>query len=104
VRHRSLRTHGVAHRAPDHGAEDLYYVLEGAGETIVDGCRFEWSRGDILVLPSWALHEHANLSSREPAVLFSIQDRPVVEALGLYKEEAVDRNDGHQAVTSTVKV
>src|ERR1041385_6774267 len=50
----------------------VYYVVEGAGETIIDGIRFAWDKGDIMVLPSWALHEHAN-HSREDAVLFSIQ-------------------------------
>jgi ferredoxin-NADP reductase len=48
-------------------------------------------KGDILALPSWALHEHANLSARDDAVLFSIQDRPVLEALGLYREETLRR-------------
>ena len=52
------------------------------------------------MLPSWALHEHANTSSRD-AVLFSIQDRPVLEALGLYREAAYTDNGGHQAVTGT---
>ena len=47
--------------------------------------------------PSWALHEHANLSARDAAVLFSIQDRPVLEALGLYREEGSADNYGHQA-------
>jgi gentisate 1,2-dioxygenase len=90
-------------RAHHHTGSAVYYVAEAEGETIVVGCRFEWSRGDILALPSWALHEHANLSSREPVVLFSIPARPIVEALGVYKEEAVDKNDGHQAGTSPFK-
>jgi gentisate 1,2-dioxygenase len=50
-----------------------------------------------------ALHEHANLSDRDPAILFSIQDRPVLEALGLYREEMLADNDGHQKVMSTFK-
>jgi gentisate 1,2-dioxygenase len=87
-----------AHR---HTGSAVYYVVEGEGETIIDGRRFAWGKGDILVLPSWALHEHANLSAREAAVLFSIQDRPVLEALGLYQEAAYADNGGHQAVTST---
>src|SRR5262245_56339877 len=86
-----------AHR---HTGSAVYYVVRGAGETIIDGRRFAWGRGDIVVLPSWALHEHANLSTREPAVLFSIQDRPVLEALGLYREEALADDGGHQTVTS----
>ena len=79
----------------------VYYVVQGGGETIIDGCRFAWAKGDIITLPAWALHEHANLSPHEPAVLFSIQDRPVLEALGLYREEALTDNGGHQRVTST---
>jgi gentisate 1,2-dioxygenase len=79
----------------------VYYVAQGTGETIIDGCRFAWGKGDIIALPSWALHEHANLSPRDPAVLFSIQDRPVFEALGLYREEALADGGGHQLVTST---
>jgi len=71
-----------------HTGSAVYYVVRGTGETIIDGRRFAWGTGDILALPSWALHQHANLSPREPAVLFSIQDRPVLEALGLYREEA----------------
>jgi len=58
-------------------------------------------KGDIITLRSWALHEHANLSARDAAILFSIQDRPVLEALGLYREEGSADNDGHQAVTSS---
>jgi gentisate 1,2-dioxygenase len=88
-------------RAHRHTGSAVYYVVEGAGETIIDGRRFAWGKGDILVLPSWALHEHANISSSDDAILFSIQDRPVLEALGLYQEEPLTDDDGHQVVTST---
>jgi gentisate 1,2-dioxygenase len=88
----------TAHR---HTGSAVYHVVQGDGETIVDGCRFAWGKGDVIALPSWALHEHANLSPTEPAVLFSIQDRPVLDALGLYREEALADGGGHQAVTST---
>jgi gentisate 1,2-dioxygenase len=49
------------------------------------------------------LHEHANSSSRDAAILFSIQDRPVLEALGLYREEALTDNGGHQKAVSAFK-
>jgi gentisate 1,2-dioxygenase len=88
-------------RAHRHTGSAVYYVVQGAGETIIDGCRFGRDQGDIIALPSWALHEHANRSTRDDAVLFSIQDRPVLQALGLYREEVFVENDGHQAVTST---
>ena len=68
-------------RAHRHTGSAVYYVVQGNGETIIDGRRFAWGKGDIIALPSWALHGHANLSSRDAAVLFSIQDRPVLDAL-----------------------
>jgi gentisate 1,2-dioxygenase len=92
---------GARLKAHRHTGSAVYYVVAGTGESIIDGRRFAWGAGDILALPSWALHEHANGSDGEPAVLFSIQDRPVLEALGLYREEVLAENGGHQVVTST---
>jgi len=90
--------HTKAHR---HTGSAVYHVERGEGFTIIDGQRFSWSKGDIIALPPWGLHEHANTSSSADAVLFSIQDIPVLQALGLYYEEALSENGGHQKVTST---
>jgi gentisate 1,2-dioxygenase len=90
--------HTKAHR---HTGSAVYHVVRGEGMTIIDGQRFSWSKGDIIALPPWALHEHANSSTNEDAVLFSIQDVPVLQALGLYYEETLTDNGGHQEVTST---
>ena len=64
----------------------VFHVVRGAGRTLIDGQPFDWSKGDIIALPSWALHAHENTGS-EDAILFCISDRPVIEALGLYREE-----------------
>jgi gentisate 1,2-dioxygenase len=92
---------GARLRAHRHTGSAVYYVVEGTGETVIDGVRLAWGRGDVITLPSWALHEHANSSAREAAILFSIQDRPVLERLGLYRQEALAEGEGHQKVTST---
>lgn len=63
----------------------IYVVLHGAGRTVIDGQRFDWTKGDIFVAPSWSVVDHEAL---EPADLFSISDRPILEALDLYKEES----------------
>ncbi len=89
-----------AHR---HTGSAVYHVVKGQGSTIIDGQRFIWGKGDIIALPPWAVHEHANASKSEDAVLFSIQDSPVFHALGLYYEEALSENGGHQEVTSAFK-
>jgi gentisate 1,2-dioxygenase len=89
--------HTCAHR---HTGSAVYHVVRGKGMTVIDERMFNWDKGDIIALPPWALHEHANTSS-EDAVLFSIQDIPVLQALGLYYEEALTENGGHQHVTSS---
>jgi gentisate 1,2-dioxygenase len=87
-------------RAHRHTGSAVYYVERGNGETIIDGQRFVWGKGDVLVLPPWALNEHHNTSNSEDAILFSIQDTPVLEKLGLDKHETFDEDGGHQKVTS----
>ena len=94
---------GERTKAHRHTGSAVYYVVNGAGATIIDGQRFPWTKGDIVALPPWALHEHANASGTADAVLFSIQDIPVLNALGLYYEEPLNENGGHQNVASTFK-
>jgi gentisate 1,2-dioxygenase len=79
----------------------VYYVERGRGETIIDGVRFEWGKGDVMVMPSWALREHHNTSASEDAILFSISDTPVLEKLGLDRSAAYEENGGHQAIERT---
>jgi gentisate 1,2-dioxygenase len=79
----------------------VYYVAEGEGTTIVDGQAFEWSKGCIFVVPSWAVSEHASGSQSHDAVLFSMNDAPVLRKMDLYREEPFSDNGGHQHVTST---
>jgi len=92
--------HTKAHR---HTGSAVYHVVSGAGFSVIDGQCFNWSKGDIFALPPWALHEHANSSASADAVLFSIQDLPVLKALGVYYEEELKENGGHQEVTSTFR-
>jgi gentisate 1,2-dioxygenase len=76
----------------------VYQVYKGEGYSVIDGQRFDWNEGDFFVVPPWAWHEHANDSGKE-AVLFSIQDIPVLKDLALYREEPYTENAGHQSIT-----
>jgi len=78
---------GVHMRAHRHTSSVVYFVVRGRGYSLVNGKRFDWKERDFLALPNWAWHEHVNESSEE-AILFSVQDRPVLDALGLYREES----------------
>ncbi len=73
----------------------IYVVYAGSGASVIDGMRFEWATGDIFVAPSWSKVEH---EAMETSTLFAVTDRPIVEALGLYREEFFD---SAQLVTGT---
>lgn len=88
--------HTKAHR---HTGCAIYQVAKGSGYSIIGGKRFDWTERDIFCVPSWAFHEHANASGSDDACLFSFHDLPVMNALGLYREEALAEGDGHQPVT-----
>lgn len=74
---------GQAHR---HNSQAVYYVFRGAGVSVVDGERFEWGKGDYLDVPMWSEHRHENPSG-DDALLFCFNDRPAMQALGLYETQ-----------------
>jgi gentisate 1,2-dioxygenase len=69
-----------------HTSTAIYHVCKGQGRTRVGERYLEWQKGDSLVIPLWQWHAHENLGHDE-AVLFSINDRPIMESLHLYREE-----------------
>lgn len=69
-----------------HNSSAVYHVVQGRGATVIEGRRFEWEAGDFLVVPPWSRHQFEN-DGGEEALLFSVHDTPVLEALGLYREE-----------------
>jgi gentisate 1,2-dioxygenase len=89
--------HTLAHR---HTGSFLYQVAKGQGYSVIGGRRFDWQERDIFCVPSWAWHEHANLSATEDACLFCFSDLPVMRALHLYREQPLQDNGGRQRVTS----
>jgi gentisate 1,2-dioxygenase len=74
-----------------HTSTAIYHVFKGRGRTAVGETYLEWEKGDSFVIPLWQWHSHENSSDQE-AVLFSINDRPVIETLQLYREEFAGSN------------
>jgi len=62
-------------------------AVRGRGATIVGGQRLEWETGDCLAIPHWTWVEHENGSAAEPAFLFTAEDVPILDMLGIYREE-----------------
>lgn len=78
---------GKITKAHRHTSTSLYHVFRGRGRTVIGEGGLEWEKGDSFTVPLWQRHYHENLSGDE-AVLFSINDRPIMEKLDLYREES----------------
>jgi len=61
-------------------------LVEGRVRATVGGESFELGPRDLLALPGWT---EVRLEALEESVLFAFSDRPVHEALGLWREERV---------------
>ena len=66
----------------------IFVAVEGRGRTRI-GPDFvvEWQPRDIFVVPSWKPVTH---EAADESVLFSFSDRPIQEALHLFREERRD--------------
>ena len=91
---------GERTRAHRHTGSAVYEVAKGRGWSVIGGRRFEWQERDIFCVPSWVFHEHANASDSEEACLFQFNDSPVMEKLGLYREQAFGENEGRQRLAA----
>ncbi|MCY4441188.1 MAG: cupin domain-containing protein [Deltaproteobacteria bacterium] len=73
-----------------HTGTTHYHAVQGQGVTIVDRdepIELEWDVNDAFTLPPWRWHQFRNASDTEPAILFSVTDRPMLEMTGLDREE-----------------
>ena len=61
------------------------FVLEGIGYSTVNGVRYDWKKGDLIVLPiqpGGCEHQHFNLREGEPCRWMAFVYRPLKDALG----------------------
>lgn len=65
-------------------AGTVFNVIEGGVTVVTQEKTFEVGPNDVFVIPSWAPHQ---FKTSEDTVLFSFSDRPVQEALGLWREQ-----------------
>jgi 1-hydroxy-2-naphthoate dioxygenase len=77
---------GFTGRPHRQSSSAIYHVVQGSGTTVVGGTELRWNERDNFCIPNWMPHHHVNTGS-EPAILFSASDRPVLEYLGLYRED-----------------
>ncbi len=84
----TIRPPDIADRPHRHTAAAINYFFAGSGDSIVEGKRYAWKAGDLmLTAPGWAIHRHA--SHGEAVYELTIQDSPLHIAMGslLWQED-----------------
>lgn len=59
-----------------HQGGRVHYVLEGRGYTILDDKRYDWEKGDLILLPvkvGGCIFQHFNADPKEPAELIATE-------------------------------
>lgn len=68
-----------------HQNEAAFYILEGAGYEIHDGQRYDWKKGDLVVVHTDSVHRHYNPYD-EPAVALVLKAKCTWMFLGLLQQ------------------
>jgi len=67
-------------------ASSIVQAFLGRGEARIGEETFAWNAGDLLAIPHWTKWElRAAADAEEPAYLFTMTDRPAMQALGFYR-------------------
>ena len=72
----TIRPPGIIDRPHRHVSSAINYYFAGSGYSIVEGKRYDWRAGDLMVsAPGWAVHNHA--SHETPVYELTVQDQPL---------------------------
>jgi gentisate 1,2-dioxygenase len=67
----------------------VFVAVEGHGDSVIGDQTFSWKPRDVFVAPSWVAQRHLAAAD---AILFSFSDRPVQQALGVWREHRGPRS------------
>ncbi len=85
----TIRPPGIVDKPHRHVSSAINYYFRGSGYSRVEGKRYEWKAGDLMVsAPGWAVHNHAS-DDGEPVYELTIQDQP----LNIYMESLLWQED-----------
>lgn len=77
---------GEERRLTRRSASSVIHVVEGGGEASVDAVDSPWQEHDTFAIPTHAEVRLRNLSNKDPAYLFIVDDAPMQRKLGFYEE------------------
>ncbi|KUL86055.1 hypothetical protein ZTR_06509 [Talaromyces verruculosus] len=67
----------------------VYHVISGSGYSTVGDSKLEWKTGDTFAIPSWYKYQHF-ANPGETVYLYRFDDKPMITALGFFREEGMD--------------
>ena len=71
----TIRPPNIIDRPHRHVSSAINYYFRGRGYSVVEGERYEWRAGDLMVsAPGWAVHNHASYD--ESVYELTVQDQP----------------------------
>lgn len=68
-------------------ASEIAFVVEGYGSVDCGQSSLDWGERDTIALPNWTKRRWINRSRRDRAVLFVLDDTPILSAFGFLREE-----------------
>ncbi len=74
----------------------VIYVLDGMGHTVVDGVRYDWERGDLIVLPvkpGGVEHQHFNEDPNVSCEWIAFVFRGMLKSIGFRIEQKEEHPD-----------
>jgi len=66
-------------------------VMEGEGYSEVGGCRFDWQKNDVMVMPNFLWRRHVNTGKRD-AILYTVSDAALMQNIGQYRAQGKERD------------
>jgi len=85
----TIRPPGIVDKPHRHVSSSINYYFRGSGYSRVEGKRYPWKAGDLMVsAPGWAVHHHAS-DAGDPVYELTVQDQP----LNIYMESLLWQED-----------
>lgn len=85
----TIRPPGIFDKPHRHVSSSINYYFRGSGYSRVEGKRYPWKAGDLMVsAPGWAVHHHAS-DAGDPVYELTVQDQP----LNIYMESLLWQED-----------
>lgn len=73
---------------PVRSCSSVIHVIEGEGESEIDGQTIKWGESDTIAIPTYAEVRHRS-SGGKPAFLFHVDDAPLQRKIGVYEDSVI---------------